>query len=217
MVARKAVIEVLGYHNEPLIHKYLRQEPATDHLGFLLPGRAYGLTLPVLHFPGQLLRELGYDTFGLETRYAAADFSAAPEPEQLAWLRADVLGAYRAVNRTGQYQKVSVVAKSLGTVGLCLLLETGELPEASSLVWLTPLLSRPEVVRVIRRYASDSLVVIGTHDPEYDPEVIQILEQQGATVLVLPQTDHSLDVEDDTLASLENLKSVLGAIRHFLR
>lgn len=216
MAVHSTTLDVRGYRGDSLAHRHLRQEGEPRGLGLILPGMGYGLAHAGLRYPETLLAELGFDTFGLETRYSTPDFQSLPDEEALDWLKADALGALGAATAARAYSEICVVGKSLGTLGLLLLLAEGALPPAPRLIWLTPLLMRPEVRENITRHAGQSLVVIGTQDPHYRPEWLDELAAAGAETLVLAGADHSFDVEGDVFASLRHLETMVRRIESFL-
>jgi hypothetical protein len=215
MTANPATLDVRGYRDEPLVHAYMQHEPAVSALGLMLPGKGYGITAPGLLYSAHVLSELGFDTFALETRYQTTAFQAVPQREALEWLKADAQAAYQAAWDARPYTQLCIVAKSLGTVGLTLLLSSGTLPAQARFVWLTPLLSRPELLEQMLLTAARSLVVIGNQDPEYHPVRLEALAAAGAQLLVLGGADHSFRVSGDTVAFLDNLRRIRERLRAF--
>ncbi|CAM4145944.1 alpha/beta hydrolase [Deinococcus marmoris] len=216
MASQAVKLDVRGYRGDSLAHRFLRQEGETRGLGLILPGMGYGLAHAGLRYPEMLLSEMGFDTLGLETRYSAQDFQSLPDEQALDWLRADALGAFGAASAARSYSRVCIVGKSLGTLSMLVLLAEGVMPPSSRMVWLTPLLKRPEVRQDITRHAGQSLVVIGTKDPHYRPEWLAELAVAGAETLVLDAADHSFNVEGDVFASLGQLKTLVRSIKDFL-
>ena len=204
-----------GYRGDPLTFRFVQQTAFTDRLGVLLPGLGYGIKHPGLLYPAQMLQELGFDTFALDTRYSSAEFRDASENEQGLWLQTDVLAAYRMASAARDYREFCVVAKSLGTIGLHFPLSTRELSTETRLVWLTPLLTQAAVTRSILNNASRSLVVIGTEDPDFSPERIETLERAGVELLVLDGADHSFNLPSDTLASVDCIRRRLEGMQKF--
>ncbi|GMA17443.1 hypothetical protein E5F05_11145 [Deinococcus metallilatus] len=217
MSSQRVELEVRGYRNEPLEHRYRRQDTEPAGLGLLLPGMGYGLAHPGLRYSALLLDELGFDTFGLETRYASEAFRNVSEEEAQEWLRADFAAALAAARGARNSSQLCVVAKSLGTLGLHLLLTEEPLPPQARLIWLTPLLSRPELRESIRQRGAHSLVVIGTQDPHYQTDWLNELAAAGTTVLVLEGTDHVFENAGDVMASVGNLEKIVGSMKAFLQ
>ncbi|ALW87905.1 hypothetical protein [Deinococcus actinosclerus] len=215
MTSETVTADVRGFRGEAL-PCVVNRHPPGEAVGaaLLLPGLGYGARQPGLLYPALLLDELGFDTLALDTRWNVPAFMDAPQEEQLAWLREDVRAAYHAIlpGRGG----ACVVAKSIGTLGLTLLLHGGAVPPGARLVWLTPLLERPEVRAAIAAHAATSLVVIGTQDGHYRPEWITELTGAGVQVLVLDGVNHGLQVEGDVVGTLGALHALMRDLRAFL-
>ncbi|WP_189643351.1 hypothetical protein [Deinococcus piscis] len=81
MSAQQHSLDVRGYRDDALEYVYQQQETPTGKLGLLLPGMGYGLEQPGLKYATSVLDELGFDTFGLETRYHTPAFADAPADE----------------------------------------------------------------------------------------------------------------------------------------
>ncbi|UBV45089.1 S9 family peptidase (plasmid) [Deinococcus taeanensis] len=216
MTERVVRPDVLGYRQEPLPHEFV-QQPHPDKLAVLLPGMGYGLRGPSLHYAAATLHDLGFDTFALDTRYNTPEFQALPDDQARQWLREDVTAALQAAWTARPYRALCIVAKSLGTAGLTFVLEEGGfLPGDARLVWLTPLLNRPDVTAQIMHCARRSLVVIGTEDPHHHPAHLEALQAAGVQLLVLPGAGHAFTVPGDTPASLAHLSRIMAALRDFL-
>ena len=88
-----------------------------------------------------------------------------------------------------------LIGKSLGTFGA---------PLDIAAVWLTPLLTDPEIVAALRARSAPSLFVGGTNDPSWDGAVAREL---GGAV--------ELDGADHGLARLEDAPRIADAVRAF--
>lgn len=92
--------------------------------------------------------------------------------------------------------------------------------EALPAVWLTPLIAdrgttvAPRVIEGLRAGTAPRLVIGGSDDPTWDPEVA--ISLTDATVLEVPDADHSLEVAGDAASSLDNLRLVTEAIGGFV-
>lgn len=217
-----AELSILGHSGQPLPHLYRPQpagrQPGAAALALLLPGLGYRLPGPALLYPAEALSQSGHDLLALNAVYTVPEFMDAPDPEQLAWLTADVTATWAAARAQRDYIHLTLLGKSLGSVSMAQLLTAQlaqPLPASRRLVWLTPLLRQPPVVAALLAHAPDSLVVIGTSDPHYLPEVLAEVQAAGAEVLTLPGADHSLLVAGDVQASLAALGQLVGAVGHF--
>jgi hypothetical protein len=171
---------------EALLHE---GDPA--RCAVVLPGIRYFSQAPLLWFAREAAKAHGWSVLELTER-------APDDHDPFAWMRERAAAALHVV------EPVAVVGKSLGSAAAPLVSERG-LPA----VWLTPLLDRPEVAEAI---APPALLVGSTADPTWaagprpdDP--VDVMELEGL--------DHSLQVANDPLASLEVLRSVTERIDGF--
>jgi hypothetical protein len=171
---------------EALLH-----EGDPEHCAVVLPGVRYYSQAPLLWFAREAARARGWSVLELSER-------APGDEDPFAWMRGRAEAALDAV------QPVAVVGKSLASAAAPLVTERS-LPA----VWLTPLLDRPEVAAAV---APPALLVGSTADPTWAdgprPDAdVDVMEFEGL--------DHSLQVRNDPLASLEVLRSVLERISVF--
>jgi hypothetical protein len=162
----------------------------------VLPGVAYFSQAPLLWFAREAAQAGGWSVLELTER--------APRGEEpFAWMRDR---AARALDAAGA-DTVAVIGKSLASAAAPLVAERG-LPA----VWLTPLLSRPEVVSALEAAAVPALLVGSPADPTWGDGTVP----EGPELLELPGLDHSLQVDGDPMASLDVLRRVTERIGEFL-
>jgi hypothetical protein len=101
-----------------------------------------------------------------------------------------------------------VVGKSLASAAAGLV-AARDLPA----VWLTPLLDRTDVAEAIGSVSAPTLLVGSPADPAWGPGPPAAAALQ---VLTLDGLDHSLQVADDPLASLDVLRTVTESVSAFL-
>lgn len=161
----------------------------------LLPGSLYLSQAPLLWFAREAAQARGWSALELDER--------APEDrDPFEWMRERAQEVLEATHA----DLVVTVGKSLGSTAAPLV--------RGPAVWLTPLLTRDEVVDALARTSSPALVIGSPADPSWgegdlpDNPLLQVLE--------LPGLDHSLQVEGDPLASLEMLRTVTARIGTFL-
>lgn len=211
-------LPIAGYRDLPVPNTFVRQPGETDHLALILPGYAYPCEMPALYYPAALLLSLGADV--LHVRYAYnenPDFRALPEPEQDAWLFADVAAATAAALAQRPYQRVTLVGKSLGTLAMGHLLATDSRLAGAYCVWLTPLLSDATLVAQMRQHCRRAFFVIGTADSEYDAATLAELRQAtGGDALVVEGAHHGLEISDDLERSILVMRDLVAALRIFL-
>lgn len=172
----------------------IRHEGDPTRCVVLLPGVRYFSQAPLLWFAREAAQARGWSAVEMDER--------APEGEEpFAWMRDR---AQHALDSTDA-DLVVVIGKSLGSAAAPLV--------SGPAVWLTPLLTRPEIVAALAAASSPALLVGSPDDPSWgegelpDNELLEVLE--------LPGLDHSLQVDGDPLASLDVLRTVTETIGAF--
>ena len=176
----------------------IRHEGDPTRCVVLLPGVRYFSQAPLLWFAREAAQAGGWSAVEVDER-------APGDQAPFEWMRGQ---ARQALEATGAELTV-VVGKSLGSAAAPLVSERG-LPA----VWLTPLLTRPDVVEALAGATAPALAIGSPDDPSWgegelpDNPVLEVLE--------LPGLDHSLQVGGDPLASLDVLRTVTERIGAFL-
>jgi predicted alpha/beta-hydrolase family hydrolase len=201
---------------------FTQQEGETDHLGILLPGRGYTHQMPLLYYSSFLLSASGADVLGIDYSYSnRPDYAAASSEEQMHWLIADVTSACRVALGNRNYSRVTLAAKSLGTMVAAYLLTQDFLPADTQTIWFTPVLGHEaftQQVEQLRSRRRPSLIVIGTGDPYYDPDrLAHFAAATGGETLVIEGADHSMEMKGDLYASLDAMEQVMRGVETFLR
>ncbi len=181
-------------------------EPVGEPLGtgVVLAGRGYPPAAPGLAYAGYVLRAAGWRVRDVWWD-PPANGSLSLEGE-VAWV-GDQLAA--AVADAGG--PVFVVGKSLGTYGARLAAE-----REYEAIWLTPLLTDPVLVEGIRANPARQLLVGGTADRLWDPDVAASLAADGCDVLQIDGIDHGLIDPADPVRTAEALVEITRAMANFV-
>jgi len=211
-------LKIEGYRNEPIPNTLFCQDIDTDHLAILLPGTRYSCNMPLLYYSRHLLLFLGADVLLVEYEYnCRPDFLNLPEAERVHWFLSDVTAACKMVSSQRPYQKVTLIGKSLGTVAMSHLLTSDNMFEKAKAVWLTPVFSNERFRKQIQQCPQQSLFVIGTADPHYDPKYLaRFKADTKREILVIDGADHSLEIEDNLFLCLQVMERTMLAIKNFL-
>ena len=181
-------------------------EPDGEPVGtcVVLPGRGYPPAAPALAYAGYVLRAAGWvvrdvwwDPPGNES--LSVDGEVEWVGDQLASATAGLAGP------------VLVVGKSLGTYGARLAAE-----RSYRAIWLTPVLTLPEVADAIRANPARQLLVGGTSDRLWDADVAASLAASGCDVLQLDGLEHGLIDRADAVRSAEALVEITRAMVRFV-
>jgi hypothetical protein len=173
----------------------IRHEGDPARCVVILPGVRYFSQAPLLWFAREAAQAGGWSVVEVDER-------APPGEEPFAWIRDE---AEQALASTGA-DLVVVVGKSLGSAAAPLV--------SGPAIWLTPLLTRPEIVAALAAAKSPTLAIGSPYDPTWgegtlpDNPRVELVELEGL--------DHSLQVSGDPLASLDVLRDVTQRIGAFL-
>ncbi|MEV0644707.1 alpha/beta hydrolase [Phytomonospora sp. NPDC050363] len=131
----------------------------------------------------------------------------------LAHLADDERGPWTEVDLKPAFEKYGpdrplVIAKSLGTFASPLAAD-----HETPAVWLTPLLTSPWVVAGLRRATAPFLLVGGTGDPSWNPELARELTPW---VHEIPGADHGFYVPGPLSGSLAAMAGIVEAVETFL-
>jgi hypothetical protein len=211
----------LDSQEAPVPHVFYRQEAITETLGLLLPGYNYTVDMPLLYYPRSLLlQNIGADVLQIDYAYnRIPGFIDRPVQDRYARLAADVTGPLEAALAQRSYRRIVLAGKSLGTAAMGLLLpRLAKMPGVDvRCLWLTPLLTDPNLSKVIRAFPRAGLFVTGTADRYYHAGTLEELcVATDGKAVVIEGADHSLHVDGSLEGTLKALTQVMAGVEEFL-
>ncbi|WP_282142524.1 alpha/beta hydrolase [Cytobacillus oceanisediminis] len=127
----------------------------------------------------------------------------------------DVQHAIDSAIKNKKYSNYYVVAKSIGTIALSYLLNNTMLKDAKA-VWLTPLLQREDEFNAMGNSDHKGLCIIGDRDSCFIEERFEKLKKNQNLILkVVEGGNHSLELDEEPIKSIEILKGVISNINEF--
>jgi pimeloyl-ACP methyl ester carboxylesterase len=168
-----------------------------DRVAVLVPGHGYTVRQPLLHYVWLAAQRRDAEVRPIEW----SSPGIADVTESIAWVRQQVepvLSDARAL----------VVGKSMGSLAAGLVAERN-LPA----IWLTPLVTRPQVASAIAAASVPPLLIGGTADTSWNGDTARSLSPH---VLEIPDADHFLHVPGAALASVQALAQVIATVESFL-
>ncbi|HEY9293988.1 MAG TPA: hypothetical protein VIP98_22125 [Microlunatus sp.] len=165
----------------------------------LLPGGGYTVDSPVLWYPATALSYLGWTCHLIR-------WADGMTREQVPTIAAEMINRVRREHRAAQ---ILIIGKSLGTLSM-------PVAAASVLpgIWLTPLLTEPEIGKLARRLGPEHLLIGGTADPYWDQ---QIVESTQAQVLQIPDADHALQIHRNLGRTMAAITALANGVDTFAR
>lgn len=209
-------IDISGYSKQIIPNRFLRQSNRTGGLAVIYPGLHYSCDRPLLHYTAQLLINHGLDVLQLNTDYTKPEFQEMPEEDRRHQIYVDSLAAVESGLAQEQYTRLVLVGKSIGTIPLAYM-AARDFTQATSLIWFTPLLHKPELVQAAARTRHRSMYIAGNNDPIVDPRALELIHRsRSAHVHIMVDADHSLEIPGDVHASILTLGVVMKIIDRFL-
>jgi predicted alpha/beta-hydrolase family hydrolase len=211
-------LDVTGYRKEVIPSTLFRQEHEANHIAVLFPGFGYSGQMPLLYYPRQLLLESGADVFLVGYNYSQRpDYQSASAEERDLWLQTDTIAAYKVALAKRDYERMTLIGKSIGTRAIGHLLATEEPLPSLRCVWLTPILRNENLCAQIKQRPHRALFVVGTADSHYDPAMLAEVQQATAgEVMVIENADHTLEIKGDIVQSIHVLEGLIAEIQKFL-
>src|SRR5450759_961364 len=217
-MANPGALAISGYQNAPVPNRFFRQEPPATHLAILFPGLGYNPDLPLLYYTQQVLLAQGLDVLQLRPNYLGDVFQALSQDERLEWLLQDSAAAFKAGLAQGNYRRVVLGGKSIGTLSMALCLPLIEMPQPPITLWLTPLLHETPVIEAALECQVPPFFMAGTGDSTYSSAAMGLIQKRtGAQVFLAENANHSLEIPGEPLKSLEILAKGMGALSEYLR
>ena len=211
-------LNIQGYGDLGVPNTFFEQDSVESRkLAVIFPGLGYGAFMPVLYYPGLVMRSAGADVLHVEYNYNSPVFQALSSMEQYQRIAHDCTAAYRAAEAQHAYSYFTLIGKSLGTLALGHLLATGPTLRHADWIWLTPLLRNQALRQQICSVPHHALFVIGTADQHYDAGLLAEIEQAvGGESLVVEGANHSLEIPGNPLASIQIMQQVIQKIEAFV-
>lgn len=177
---------------------------------YVFPGAGYSFMGPCLYYPTNLFLDNEYDVLNFEYDFRQNRLRDESQ-EGYASYCSFLIEQAKKLNLPN---KKIVLSKSLGTRIVASRLEENFF---DGYIWLTPALKNGFVHKAILTKAKSSLCAIGTKDPHYDTELVDIQKSLGVAVELLEGADHGLDIEGNPLQSLKIMDQLIRAISGFMR
>ena len=206
---------VKGYKEMDISYTLLSAEESSGNLTIYLPGAGYTVRGPLFHYSTDIFLNKGFDILQVNYQYndkVYAEFSMEEISEAIKY---DVRTVLDTFLKATSYEKFYIIGKSLGTIAMSSEL-SGDIFKEAKAVWLTPLIQRDDVFDAMVSSNNKGLCFIGDNDHCYIEERFNQLENNPKIVArLIPNVNHSLEYENNTVDSIEVLKSVIDDINNF--
>jgi hypothetical protein len=208
-------LELYGFNNAPISNTFLNQN--SNHLCIIFPGLGYTADMPLLYYSSVVMESKGAGVLQVHYNYKTETFQTLSQKEQYQHIITDATIAYKTAIKQRDYQHVTLIGKSLGTLALGHLLTTQPEVENTGFVWLTPLFRNEALHLQMMSRKHRALFVIGSSDPHYDQSKLAEVETAtGGESLVFGSADHSLEIPGKPLESLQFLQQFVTRLENFI-
>lgn len=199
-------------------YTWIRSKQPVNSICIMLPGLGYTTQRPLFHFGTGICLEQNIDVLHINYQFAKNEhFKKLSEPEQDNWMYEDVLAVVEEVLKDPSYEQSFLLSKSIGTIPMAKEWGRRTITQNTFGIWLTPLFKIDEVYQALLNTQLPSLCIIGDQDHHFVEERISSLENNALIqTVVVPNTEHSLEVKGDVITSLDAMKEVMASIESFI-
>ncbi|WP_191557043.1 alpha/beta hydrolase [Metabacillus idriensis] len=206
---------VTGFKDAIISYTILSNNSESKSLAIMFPGLGYTAQGPLFHYATGVYINKNVDVLHINYQYNSAFYESFSNEELDEALKRDVRNVIDTVLSSHTYSNFYLIGKSLGTIALASELGRTAFFDAK-VIWLTPLLNREDVFGSMVKRKKRGLCIIGDKDPYYKKERFQELKKNPAIdSLLIPEANHSLEVEGDPAGSIDILKEVMTKIEAF--
>lgn len=191
--------------------RLIAQKEETNSLVVILPGAGYTTQAPLLHFTTGLFYNKGFDILHINYSFSRQEMAVLNDRE----FGNDIRRVIENTIKDKTYRHIYIVAKSIGTKALSYFLDYPFLKDAK-LVWLTPILQNDYVFSAMLNSSNSGLCIVGEKDNCYVVERFEKLKRnKNLNLKVVEGGNHSLELDEDPIKSIEILKKVIDTINEF--
>lgn len=198
---------------------YFRQEQKSDHLSLILPGLNYTCDMPLLYYSTQVMLAAGADVLQVKYDYTQTQQNQASSlKERFSQMKEDVTQIAQVALRQRDYQHLTLVGKSLGTLAIPYLLDADLPIQPQTCIFLTPILNELLPALPLIQQSVHTIYVIGTQDHYYDPDLVaQFRTENPDNFMIIKGANHSLEIPGEIMQSLSQLEILVKRIDRFIK
>ena len=198
---------------------YFRQEQKIDHLSLILPGLNYTCDMPLLYYSTQVMLAAGADVLQVKYDYTQTQRNQASSlKERFSQMEEDVTQIAQVALRQRDYQHLTLIGKSLGTLAIPYLLGADLPVQPQTCIFLTPILNELLSALPLIQQSAHTFYVIGTQDHYYDPDLItQYRTENPDNFMIIKGANHSLEIPGEIMQSLSQLEILVKRIDRFIK
>lgn len=207
--------EVQGYEQLTIPYTVLSKSDISKGLAIVFPGAGYTVQAPLLHYVTGIFLNKSFDVLHVNYQYNHKVYNNFSSEEISKAIKYDVQTIIDTILHSTSYENFYLIGKSLRTIAMSSELQRDTFKEAKA-IWLTPLLQKDKVFHAMLSSKHRGLCFIGDNDRYYIEERYnEIKNNDNITSTLIPNVNHSLEFDNDTLGSIDVLKNIMDEIERF--
>lgn len=210
--------EVVRNKYSTIPYFWIRSKQLNKSICIMLPGIGYSTQQPLFHYATNLFADNDVDILHINYNFIKSKhFVKLNKTEQKKWMYEDVCAVVSEVLKDTEYERCLLLSKSIGTIPMAMEWTKRNFIKHPVGIWLTPLVKEDLVFDTLLKTSIPSLCVIGDQDQHYMKERISLLETNKLiSTLVIPNANHSLEVNGDIAATIEAMKVIINRMQDFI-
>jgi len=187
---------------------------AGRELAIRLPGLNYNCDMPLLYYATEHLYERDVDTLRVDFAYNRDEtFLAETDENRLERLKADGRAVIDYGVQLGEYDRITIIGKSLGTISMGW---ANPIDKPVRMVWLTPSIGGTGLRAQMVNCKHPSFCLIGRKDRVFSDALIKELTTAGIDVTTVKGADHGFSHADGTADSVRVVLEAVEALTNWL-
>lgn len=196
---------------------YTHVEMGSNMICFMFSGSGYNYDKPLFYYATMIMLQNKIDVVHIHYSYGE-HLLKKPLEEITKTIMSDVNPVIFDVFKSGQYNEIFFLGKSLGTIPIANDIMKREEFLKSKVILFTPLLKFDAIFDSILNNKHQGLLVIGDKDHQYKSNQIEQLDKMNLKVEIIQGADHSLDIGVfETTNSILALSKVMEKLQKIAR
>lgn len=203
-----------------LNYTWIRGKEEDKNICIMLPGLGYTTQGPLFYYSTNVCINNNLDFLHINYNYMDnVKFNHLSEHEQEKWMYADAKLVIETVLNDVEYEKYFFLGKSIGTIPMSYIWKEKDFINHHKIygIWLTPLLKEKTVYDALLNSVVPSYFVIGNQDPYFSEELNHSLNNEQVSRLIIPNADHSLEIQGNIKATMTAAKQIIISIEDFIK
>ncbi|MDR6125117.1 hypothetical protein QFZ87_004714 [Bacillus sp. SLBN-46] len=211
--------EVVRNEYSTVPYTWIRSEKRNKSICIMFPGLGYTTQRPLFHYATGVCLNNNIDVLHINYNFVKNEqFRKLTKAEQEQWMYEDVKAVVEAVLKDTYYEQCILLSKSIGTIPMAMEWTGGTFLLNSVGIWLTPLLKEDRVYQALLETELPSLCVIGDEDHHFIEERLASFENNPlVSTVVIQKADHGLEIQGNTLVSIEAMKEIMEQVEVFIK